>query len=360
RKLGETVVIDGVADLPYAEKGRPAAAWLGVPLFHGEESVGVMAVQDYANPQAYGEEDKQLLTYVAAQVALAVQRKQSQEQLRKSEEKFKKLYECSPLGFSQVAWDGRFLQVNAAFADIIGRTQEECLRLTYWDITPPGYEEQEREVLEAVQRDGHFGPFEKEYIHADGHHVPIVLHAVLIRPPDGDDQLWGIVEDVTARKQAEQSLRESERSYRALFEVSSQGVMIHDEREFLQVNAAAARIFGCPKEEILGRHPRDLAPELQPDGTPSEEGAAHYIRKCMQEGQTRFEWIALRSDGSEVPLDVVLTRIEMGGRRVIQAMVTDISERKQAEAELKRALEHERELSQLKSNFVSMVSHEFR
>jgi signal transduction histidine kinase len=80
----------------------------------------------------------------------------------------------------------------------------------------------------------------------------------------------------------------------------------------------------------------------------------------MREGQTRFEWVSLRKDGSEVPMDVVLTRIEMGGRKVIQAMVTDISERKRAEAEMKRALEHERELSQLKSNFVSMVSHEFR
>lgn len=62
----------------------------------------------------------------------------------------------------------------------------------------------------------------------------------------------------------------------------------------------------------------------------------------------------------EFPVEVILTRVEMGGRQLIQAVVNDISERKRAEAEMWRALERERELSQLKSDFVSMVSHEFR
>jgi PAS domain S-box-containing protein len=280
--------------------------------------------------------------------------------LRKSEEKFKQLYERAPLGISQISWAGRFLQVNEAFARIVGRSVEECLQLTYWDFTPREYEAQELAVLEAVRRDGHFGPFEKEYIHADGHRVPIVLHAVLIRAPDGEEQLWGIVEDVTERKQAEQALRESEQSYRALFEASSQGVMLNDEKEFLQVNAAAARILGYRPEDFLGKHPRDFAAPVQPDGEPSDQAAARHINDCLREGQTRFEWVTRRADGTDVTLDVLLTCIEMGGRKIIQAMVTDISERKRAEAELKRALEHERELSQLKSNFVSMVSHEFR
>jgi PAS domain S-box-containing protein len=287
-------------------------------------------------------------------------RKQAEQALRKSEEKFKQLYERAPLGISQISWEGKFLQVNEAFARIVGRSLEECLKLTYWDFTPREYEAQELAVLEAVKRDGHFGPFEKEYIHADGHRVPIVLHAVLIRAPDGEEQLWGIVEDVTKRKQAEQALRESERSYRALFESSSQGVMLNDEKEFLQVNAAAARMLGYRPEDFVGKHPRDFAAPIQPDGEPSDRTAARHINDCLREGQTRFEWVTRRADGTDVTLDVLLTCIEMGGRKVIQAMVTDISERKRAEEELKRALEHERELSQLKSSFVSMVSHEFR
>lgn len=286
-------------------------------------------------------------------------RVEAERALRESEQTLKTLFTLSPLGMARVSWDGRFLQVNESFASIIGRQPEEVLQLTYWDVTPRDYEQKEQETLETIRTTGRFGPYEKEYLHRDGHRVPIVINGMLVRTHEGD-QVWGIVEDITERKRAEQALRASELSYRALFEASSQGVMINDEREFLRVNAAAAKLFGWTEEDMLGRHPRDLSPPTQPDGESSADAAGRHIATCMRKGETRFEWHSLRKDGSPLPLDVVLTRIEMNGRPVIQAMVTDISQRKRAEAELKRALEHERELSQLKSNFVSMVSHEFR
>lgn len=360
RQVGSGVVIDGIAELPYEESGRPAATWLGVPLRHRGRMIGVMAVQDYRDSRAYGDDELQVLTFVAGQVALAISRKRADEQLRKSEEKFKSLFELSPLGISRIDWEGRFLQVNPAFARMVGRTPDEVLELTYWDFTPRKYEPLELMVLEEVKKAGHFGPFEKEYIHRDGHLVPVVLHAVLVRAPDGEDQLWGIVEDITERKRTEAALRESEQNFRALFEASSQGVMLNDEKEFLAVNDAAARIFGYRSDEFVGKHPRDMAAPFQPDGEPSGPAAERHINDCLREGQARFEWLSRRADGSDVPLDVVLTSISIGGRKIIQAMVTDISERKRAEAELLKALERERELSQLKSSFVSMVSHEFR
>lgn len=288
------------------------------------------------------------------------ERTRAEQQLRASEEKFKSLFELSPLGMARVSWDGRFLQVNESFAQTIGYTPDEVLDLTYWDVTPREYEEQEKQILETVQQTGRFGPFEKEYIHRDGHRVPIVLSGALLYDVDGEKQLWGIAQDITQRRHAEMALKDSEQSYRALFESSSQGVMINDEKQLLEVNEAAARLLGYPKEQIIGRHPSELAAPVQPDGEPSDLAAARHIATCMRDGQTRFEWVSVRADGSEIPLDVVLTAIEMRGRRIIQAMVTDISQRKQVEQELKRALEHERELGLLKSNFVSMVSHEFR
>jgi signal transduction histidine kinase len=69
----------------------------------------------------------------------------------------------------------------------------------------------------------------------------------------------------------------------------------------------------------------------------------------------------LRRDNTELPLEVLLTPIQLGGgRQLIQAVCNDITERKRAEAELLRTLAREKELGQLRSNFVSMVSHEFR
>jgi PAS domain S-box-containing protein len=280
--------------------------------------------------------------------------------LRESEEKFKALFEFSPLGMARVSWDGKLLQVNKSFAKVIGYTPEEATRLSYWDITPAKYEEQELLILELVQRDGRFGPFEKEYIHRDGHLVPIVINGMLIRGPHGDE-LWGIVEDITPRRKAEQAIRESEKKFRTLFESSSQGVMLHaEDHTFSEVNPAAAQLFGLEQAEIVGKHPIELAPAFQPDGQPSSEIAKREIEKCLEFGTARFEWVHWNATGRRIFLEVILSRIPHGDKFLMQAVVTDISERKRVEADLKRALERERELNQLKSNFVSMVSHEFR
>jgi PAS domain S-box-containing protein len=98
-----------------------------------------------------------------------------------SEEKFKALFALSPLGMARVSWDGHFLQVNDAFARIIGREPSEVLALSYWDVTPREYEAQELTILTTLQKTGRFGPFEKKYLHRDGHRVPIVINGMLDR-----------------------------------------------------------------------------------------------------------------------------------------------------------------------------------
>ena len=288
------------------------------------------------------------------------ERKAAQRALLDSEEKFKALFEFSPLGMARVSWEGDFLQVNESFAQMIGRSVEEIHTLTYWDVTPRKYEAQELEILRTVKEKGTFGPFEKEYIHSDGHLVPIVLSGMLFRSSDGEEQLWGIAVDTTERTRAENALRESERKFRTLFETSSQGVMLHENEYFSEVNPAAARIFGRAPEEIVGLHPSDFSPEFQPDGESSQSAAKRHIEECMANGTTTFEWSQLHAKGHEVLMEVTLTHIPDVGKNKMQAVVSDISERRRAETELKRALERERELNQLKSNFVSTVSHEFR
>lgn len=282
-------------------------------------------------------------------------------ELRESEERFKALFEHSPVGMSRVDWQGDFLLVNSSFAAIIGYTPAEVETMSYWDITPPEYHDDERRILETVKEAGHFGPFEKEYVHRDGHRVPITISGMLIVREDGRYELWGLIQDISIRKQAEEALRASEKKFRTLFEESRQGVMIHDENTlFSEVNPAAAALFGRDPSHFVGRHPSELAPEYQPNGELSEVVAKREIGKCLATGTARFEWTHLHSDGREVSLDVVLSRIPHGDKNLMQAVVIDMSDRKRAEEELKRALERERELSQLKSNFVSMVSHEFR
>jgi PAS domain S-box-containing protein len=236
RREGDRMIVDDLDGLSYVESGRSAAVWLGVPLLIHGKPIGVMAVQDYQNQLAYGEEEKQILSFVATQTAVAIERKRTEESLRELVEK-----------------------------------------------------------------------------------------------------------------------------HRALFEASSQGVMLHDDKEFLDVNPASVRIFGLKHaSDFIGKHPACFAPATQPNGESSAIVAQRHIAECMENGSVHFEWDAIRPDGSHFPIDVLLTRIHFGGRWLIQAMVEDITERKRAESELLKSLAREKELSQMKSNFVSMVSHEFR
>src|SRR5262245_14868451 len=79
RRVGEAVIIDGVTELPFVEVGRPAACWLGVPLLFGNRVRGVMAMQDYYDETVFGEDEKAVITFIADQTALAIERKHAEE-----------------------------------------------------------------------------------------------------------------------------------------------------------------------------------------------------------------------------------------------------------------------------------------
>ena len=144
--------------------------------------------------------------------------------------------------------------------------------------------------------------------------------------------------DNTERKPSERVLRESDAKFRALFEGSSQGVVLYDENGLLEVNSAALRIMGRQSaQELLGKHPRDMVEPFQPNGESSKVTAGKYIKECMTSGSARFEWLGRAPTGKDIPLEVALTRIEWSGHQIIQAFITDITERKQAEHALREA-----------------------
>jgi PAS domain S-box-containing protein len=85
------------------------------------------------------------------------------------------LFKQSVIGLALTSMDGKLIDVNQAFANIIGRTIEDTLQLSYWDITPEKYAEQEKQQLESLRLKGTYGPYEKEYIHKNGQLIPVRL-----------------------------------------------------------------------------------------------------------------------------------------------------------------------------------------
>jgi PAS domain S-box-containing protein len=119
------------------------------------------------------------------------------------------LFERSPIGLALCRMNGDLVDCNPAYARIVGRSVEEAKRLSYWDLTPEEYAEEEERQLEDLRANGRYGPYEKEYIHKDGHRVPVRLRGLLVNK--GDEALiWSSIEDITETRTAQRALLESQ------------------------------------------------------------------------------------------------------------------------------------------------------
>lgn len=193
----------------------------------------------------------------------------------------------------------------------------------------------------------------------------------------------GAIWIATLRRQV-RAAEESASRFRWLFERSPDAAMLFETTNstFVDCNQAALALLRCDKTWPLGKHPWDLAPAQQPCGTPSFAKAGQIIAGLQHESAVRFEWQHGRADGTDFPAEISLTGVEFGKQPMFLAVLRDVTAWKQAQAQveeanvrleghvaertaeladanvrLERAVVAERELSNLKSAFVSMVSH---
>ncbi|HEY2342021.1 MAG TPA: PAS domain S-box protein, partial [Chthoniobacteraceae bacterium] len=261
-------------------------------------------------------------------------------ELSTSEARFRALVEHAPEAIVVFDGDtGRFRFGNEHACRLYGVPMEKLAELTPADVSPEFQPDGRRSSdlirdLMAEVLAGGTPIFEWMHRQPNGRLIPTEVRLLRL-PAEGQNLIRASIMDNTERKRAEQALRESEAKYRALFEGSSHGVVLHDETEILEANSAAIRIMGHQNAEgMIGKHPRELAPLFQPNGERSETLGTQLMEECLAKGSARFEWLASAPDGREIPLDVALTRIEWSGRQVIQAFITDITERQRAQAAL--------------------------
>jgi len=111
----------------------------------------------------------------------------------------------------------------------------------------------------------------------------------------------------------------------AVFDKSADAITAMTATEIVACNEAALRELGCrDKADLLSRHPKDLAPEFQPDGRRSADVARQQIEIALTQGYARFEWIHRRMDGSTFPVQVTLVPIAVDGQRLILSFRQDI------------------------------------
>ncbi|MGB9624211.1 MAG: PAS domain S-box protein [Phycisphaerae bacterium] len=151
-----------------------------------------------------------------------------------------------------------------------------------------------------------------------------------------------IKQDITDRKRGEHALRESEERHRVLFESSRDALMTlaPPAWTFTSCNPATLKMFEVKDAAAFtSLSPADLSPEFQPDGRASAEKAREMIETAMSEGSCTFEWAHKRLNGEVFPAEVVLMRLTLEDRTLLQARVRDLTAQKEAEHTLKESEE---------------------
>lgn len=165
------------------------------------------------------------------------------------------------------------------------------------------------------------------------------LHDQAIPWNDGRFVRLEIAIDITEKKSLEQSLRQSEKRYRSLFEQSRDALMIVSPPDwtFIDGNQAMVELFGAENlDQLRTLTPIDLSPSHQPCGSASKELCLEKLKVAIQDGSCFFEWLHQRLDGKIINCAVLLTRTKTDGQMLIQGNVRDITEQKVQQRQLER------------------------
>ena len=203
--------------------GTDAPSWLGVPLRTPTKTMGVLVVQHYEEKGVYSERDIEFLQSVGGQIALAIERKSAEEELRENQERFRSAFDNAPIGIALVSPEGRWLQVNRSMCEIVGYTERELLSSTFQAITHPDDLEADLEHVRQML-DGEIRTYqmEKRYLHRQGHVVFVLLSVSLVRDAAGQPLYFiSQVQDITERKGAEVALAQQVKREALINRISS-------------------------------------------------------------------------------------------------------------------------------------------
>ena len=238
-----------------------------------------------------------------------------------------------------MALDGRYLMVNASLCRMLGYTESELLSQTCEQITHPTDRIREAPLLAALIRgERKFYEIEKRYIHRDGSYVWVSLTSSPVSGPSGELLFRvSVIQDITERRQAGESLRISEERHRVLAETMLQGVVHHDaDGKIIAMNPAAERILGRDQEDFLGSNFFQQDPGIiREDGSPipaAERPAMLALRTghpvhgmvvgVLNPRQGAYRWISIAA--------VPLFHPRESRPYQVYTLFEDVTERKQA------------------------------
>jgi PAS domain S-box-containing protein len=275
--------------------------------------------------------------YVSLGMALDItERKQSEEQLRASEEKLRLYLDSSPDAIYISDSTATFSYGNRAAERIIGYSREELIGKSFLelDLLPPEQVSKAAWLLSLNIAGQPTGPDEFELIRKDGSRISVEISTYPIG--DGDNlEVIGIARDATERKRIEAALRDSEENLRALIENAPDAITAYDlEGTILDCNRRGEELLGYSREELVGRGMFEIG--VIPEDYTARAGRALEKGDWDMSGRP-FEFDLLTKDGSRITVEATTITVERGGQNQIICISRDVTERRQMEQQLQLA-----------------------
>ncbi len=310
--------------------GAEGIDWLGVPLIAQGRTLGVLAVQSYAETTRYTEREKGILTFVSSQVAMAIDRKASQDALRQAEARFRTIFRDAPIGILLVSTDGLIQETNQAFERMLGYIAGEIRGKHIRDITAPEDVPESLRLFDSLVRGERAGfLLEKRYVRKEGTPVWVRLTASMFRGGEGGPAaVLGMVQDVTEEHRALEARDADHRRFQTLIEHISDGItLIGADGLVMWQSPSAQRMFGYAPGEAIGRSGLEfIHPE---DAIQVAEALADLVSKPGKTSSAEFR--IRHKDGSWRWMEAVGTNLlQDPGLGALVMNFRDITERNEA------------------------------
>ncbi|OPY80295.1 MAG: Blue-light-activated protein [Syntrophorhabdus sp. PtaU1.Bin153] len=304
-----------------------------IPITHGGKVMGLLGIASHTS-DTISDVHRNLLETIAAQVGAVMRRVTIEEELRRSEEKYRSIFENAKEGIFQSTLSGVFLSANPAMVRMHGYASPEELTHAVKDIGEQIYvnPRRRRELVDLLLKDGAVYDFETEVFRKDRTKLWVSLNMRAVRDANGHAlYLEGTSEDITRRKETEAALQESEAKYRSVVEESHVGFYILQDDVFRYVNKRFCEIHGYTHDEIVNKiGPMDLI--LPEDRDKAKQSMIR--RSAGQMNYIEYEVRTVRKDNEILTLRVIATNLLYHGAPAITGTVLDVTKEKNLEAQL--------------------------
>jgi PAS domain S-box-containing protein len=263
--------------------------------------------------------------------------KLAEEEARRSSELYREFFITSMDCIFITSPDGQWIDFNESALELFGYdSREELVRVPIAQLycNP----EDRTAILDYIRREGYAREYPVQMRRRNGEIIETLITTMPLRNADGSVRVYvGTIHDITRRKQVEDALMMSEQKFRDIFNNTTDGILIHEIRDdgtpgkFTDANDVVCRMLGYTREEMLTKTPPDITTDYH--NPPREE--TYETQRVT--GGARFETEHRRKDGTILPVEVNTHVVTILGKKVILAVVRDITERKRAEEALQIA-----------------------